>query len=38
MAKLNDKWTVQPHGELVEVAEGILTVEGSIVMPLGNFP
>jgi len=38
MAKLNDRWTVQPHGELVEVAEGILTVEGSIVMPLGNFP
>lgn len=38
MAKLNDEWTVQPHGELVEVAEGILTVAGSIVMPLGNFP
>lgn len=38
MAKLNDRWTVQPHGELVEVAEGIFTVEGSIVMPLGHFP
>jgi hypothetical protein len=38
MAKLNDRWRVQPHGELVEVAEGIRTVEGSIVMPLGHFP
>lgn len=38
MAKLNDRWTVQPHGELVEVGEGILTVEGSILMPLGHFP
>lgn len=34
MAKLNDKWIVQPHGKLVTVADGILTVEGSIVMPL----
>jgi hypothetical protein len=23
---------------LVEVAEGILAAEGSLVMPLGNFP
>lgn len=38
MAKLNSDWIVQPHGELIEVAEGILTVEGSIVMPLGIFP
>src|SRR6187399_1799688 len=38
MAKLNVEWIVQPHGALVEVAEGILTVEGSIIMPLGRFP
>ena len=38
MAKLNDTWTVQPHGDLIEVAEGILTVAGTIEMPLGAFP
>jgi hypothetical protein len=38
MSKLNDKWIVQPHDELRAVAEGILTVEGSIIMPLGRFP
>lgn len=38
MAKLNSIWTVQPHGDLIAVADGILTVEGSIVMPLGRFP
>lgn len=38
MAKLNDEWLVQPHGALQQVADGIWTVEGSIVMPLGRFP
>jgi hypothetical protein len=38
MSKLNQKWIVQPHGELVAPAEGILSAEGSIVMPLGTFP
>jgi len=38
MSKLNQKWIVQPHGELVALADGILTVEGSIIMPLGTFP
>ena len=38
MSKLNRKWIVQPHGELVALADGILTAEGSIVMPLGTFP
>jgi hypothetical protein len=38
MAKLNREWIVQPHGELIAVADGILTVEGSIVMPLGKLP
>ena len=38
MAKLNDAWVVQPHGALTKLADGMLTVEGSIVMPLGKFP
>jgi hypothetical protein len=38
MAKLNDQWKVQPHGKLVEVAQGIMTVAGTIRMPLGLFP
>ncbi|MBO9714695.1 hypothetical protein [Sphingomonas sp.] len=38
MAKFNDAWTVQPHGPVEEVDEGILTVAGEIVMPLGRFP
>jgi len=33
-----DTWTVQPHGQLVEVDAGVLTVAGEIRMPLGNFP
>ena len=36
--KLNDAWTVQPHGALEMVAEGIWSVEGSIAMPLGSLP
>jgi hypothetical protein len=38
MSKLNQDWIVQPHGELRALTDGILTVEGSIVMPLGQFP
>lgn len=38
MAKLNEDWIVQPHGPLTEVTEGVLTVAGTIAMPLGNFP
>lgn len=38
MTKLNREWVVQPHGRLMEVADGVMTVEGSIVMPLGRFP
>jgi hypothetical protein len=38
MSKLNQKWIVQPHGDLIALADGLLTVEGSIVMPLGTFP
>lgn len=38
MAQLNETWKVQPHAPLEMVAEGIWSVEGSIVMPLGRFP
>jgi hypothetical protein len=38
MAKVNETWTVQEHGPLVELADGVLTVGGTIKMPLGNFP
>lgn len=33
-----DHWKVLPHGSLVEMDDGILTVAGDIPMPLGNFP
>jgi hypothetical protein len=38
MPDILEKWEVLPHGPLVEVDEGILTVPGEIVMPLGRFP
>lgn len=38
MPKFHKEWTVLPHGPVREVDDGILTVEGDIVMPLGNFP
>lgn len=38
MPKLNSKWVVQPHGAIERVDDGIWTVEGEIVMPLGRFP
>lgn len=38
MSKLSQHWIVQPHEALVDVAPGILTVQGSIAMPLGEFP
>lgn len=38
MSRLNREWTVQPHGALAAVSDGILSVEGTIAMPLGNFP
>lgn len=31
-------WTVQPHGDLVQVNDRILTVVGDIHMPIGHFP
>jgi hypothetical protein len=38
MPKILNRWTVMPHGPLEEIDEGILTVAGEIVMPLGRFP
>ena len=38
MAKFNEDWKVEPHGPLTQVADGIWSVEGTIVMPLGKFP
>lgn len=38
MPKFNTDWTVQPHGRLEALEEGLLTVPGEIVMPLGRFP
>jgi len=32
-----DHWKVLPHGRLVEIEDGILTVTGDIPMPLGNL-
>ncbi|MFT3897395.1 MAG: hypothetical protein QM719_06830 [Thermomonas sp.] len=38
MTKAYEAWTVQEHGPLQQVDEGLLTVAGTIHMPLGNFP
>jgi hypothetical protein len=38
MARLNREWIVQPHERPEQIGERILTVAGSIVMPLGRFP
>ena len=38
MPKLNTEWVVQPHGALDQIADGLWTVSGAIVMPIGNFP
>jgi hypothetical protein len=38
MGKFNTDWTVGPHEVLVEIDEGLTSVAGEIVMPLGRFP
>lgn len=38
MTKVNEAWIVQEHGSLVQLADGILAVSGTIKMPLGDFP
>lgn len=38
MSRLNRDWVVQPHGLVERIDEGLVTVAGEIVMPLGRFP
>ena len=38
MPKVLERWEVMDHGELIEIDDGILTVAGTITMPLGTFP
>ena len=38
MTQPHRTWTVLPHGKLTEVDDGLLTVVGTIHMPIGDFP
>jgi len=38
MSKFNTQWTVGPHGSFEEIDDGLISVSGEIVMPLGRFP
>jgi hypothetical protein len=38
MSGIREQWHVEPHGELLELDDNLLTVQGEIVMPLGRFP
>jgi len=38
MTKPNDRWKVLPHGALTKLDETLLTVEGTIKMPLMDLP
>jgi hypothetical protein len=38
MSKPLTEWKVLPHGRLTKIEDNILTVEGTIQMPLGEFP
>lgn len=38
MARPFDSWTVLPHERLVQVDDNLLTVQGELPMPLGDFP
>lgn len=38
MPRLNEEWVVYEHGPVQQVDPGLLTVEGTIRMPLGRFP
>ena len=38
MAMLSGEWKVRPHGKLTEVDANILTVTGTISMPVGALP
>lgn len=38
MPKPFEEWTVLPHGKLTKVDEDVLTVTGTLEMPLGDYP
>ena len=38
MTRPNEHWNVLPHGKLTPMADGMLTVEGRIKMPLMHLP
>jgi hypothetical protein len=38
VSKFNTEWKVGPHGSIQALDEGLITVDGEIVMPLGRFP
>jgi hypothetical protein len=38
MPKVNQQWTVLPHGKLTQVDQDILTVTGTIRVPLADLP
>lgn len=38
MAKLRSEWKVRPHGKLTPAGANILTVTGTITMPVGSLP
>jgi hypothetical protein len=38
MAGIFETWTVLPHGKLTQVDDDMLTVVGSLPMPMGEFP
>lgn len=37
MTKFNTEWTVGPHGSPEDIDEGLISVSGEIVMPLGRL-
>jgi hypothetical protein len=38
MPKPLKEWTVLPHGQLIELDDGVLTVVGELHLPFGSFP
>ena len=37
MAEPREEWTVLPHGPLTAIDDSILTVTGTVKMPIGEF-
>lgn len=38
VSKFNTAWTVGPHGGFEQFGDGLISISGEIVMPLGRFP